>query len=98
MTGRLERKARTWQQCELVLGERERTMCFELDRFSEGLFFTLFDTPDRVSTCCGVFAIVNILASSPTSRPNLPPGSKNIIGAATHCLPEYSTRWTSTPC
>jgi predicted AlkP superfamily phosphohydrolase/phosphomutase len=36
------------QQCELVLGERERTMRFELDRFTEGLFFMLFDTPDRV--------------------------------------------------
>jgi predicted AlkP superfamily phosphohydrolase/phosphomutase len=36
------------QQCELVLEERERTMNFELDRFSEGLFFILFDTPDRV--------------------------------------------------
>ena len=29
-------------------GERERTMRFELDRFSEGFFFMLFDTPDRV--------------------------------------------------
>jgi predicted AlkP superfamily phosphohydrolase/phosphomutase len=36
------------QQCELVLSERERTMRFELDRFNEGLFFMLFDTPDRV--------------------------------------------------
>jgi predicted AlkP superfamily phosphohydrolase/phosphomutase len=36
------------QQCELVLQERERTMNFALDRFSEGLFFILFDTPDRV--------------------------------------------------
>ncbi len=34
--------------CELVLGERERAMLFELGRFSEGLFFMLFDTPDRV--------------------------------------------------
>jgi len=31
-----------------VLGERERTLRFELDRFGEGLFFMLFDTPDRV--------------------------------------------------
>ncbi len=36
------------QQCELVLEERERMMNFELDRFTEGLFFILFDTPDRV--------------------------------------------------
>jgi predicted AlkP superfamily phosphohydrolase/phosphomutase len=36
------------EHCELVLQERERTMNFELDRFREGLFFMLFDTPDRV--------------------------------------------------
>jgi predicted AlkP superfamily phosphohydrolase/phosphomutase len=45
--GRLDEVAYL-QHCELVLGERERTMRFELDRFSEGLFFMLFDTPDRV--------------------------------------------------
>jgi predicted AlkP superfamily phosphohydrolase/phosphomutase len=45
--GRLD-EAAYLQQCELVLGERERTMRFELDRFSEGFFFMLFDTPDRV--------------------------------------------------
>lgn len=45
--GRLD-EAAYLQQCESVLSERERTMRFELDRFSEGLFFMLFDTPDRV--------------------------------------------------
>lgn len=35
-------------QCELVLEERERLMKFELDRFTEGFFFLLYDTPDRV--------------------------------------------------
>ena len=35
-------------QCEDVLRERERMMLFELDRFNEGFFFCLFDTPDRV--------------------------------------------------
>jgi predicted AlkP superfamily phosphohydrolase/phosphomutase len=45
--GRLDESAYL-QHCELVLGERERTMRFELDRFSEGMFFMLFDTPDRV--------------------------------------------------
>ncbi len=45
--GRLD-EAAYLQQCELVLSERERTMRFELDRFSEGFFFMLFDTPDRV--------------------------------------------------
>jgi len=45
--GRLDESAYL-QQCDLVLGERERTLRFELDRFGEGLFFMLFDTPDRV--------------------------------------------------
>ena len=45
--GRLD-EAAYLAQCELVLEERERLMRFELDRFSEGLFFQLFDTPDRV--------------------------------------------------
>ena len=35
-------------QCELVLEERERLMRLELDRFKEGFFFLLYDTPDRV--------------------------------------------------
>ena len=35
-------------QCEQVLAERERMMLYELDRFREGLFFCLHDTPDRV--------------------------------------------------
>jgi predicted AlkP superfamily phosphohydrolase/phosphomutase len=35
-------------QCEVVLAERERMMLYELARFREGLFFCLFDTPDRV--------------------------------------------------
>ena len=35
-------------QCELVLEERERLMNFELDRFREGFFFLLYDTPDRL--------------------------------------------------
>ena len=34
--------------CELVLGERERMTFHELRRFDEGLFFVVFDTPDRV--------------------------------------------------
>lgn len=45
--GRLDEDAYL-QHCELVLSERERLMRFELDRFREGFFFILFDTPDRV--------------------------------------------------
>ena len=35
-------------QCEGALNERERMMVYELDRLDEGLFFCLFDTPDRL--------------------------------------------------
>jgi predicted AlkP superfamily phosphohydrolase/phosphomutase len=35
-------------QCDGVLRERERMVHHELDRFQEGLFFCLFDTPDRI--------------------------------------------------
>ena len=45
--GRLD-EAAYLAQCELVLEERERLMRFELDRLSEGFFFLLYDTPDRV--------------------------------------------------
>lgn len=35
-------------QCDLAWREREAMMLHELNRFDEGLFFCLFDTPDRV--------------------------------------------------
>jgi predicted AlkP superfamily phosphohydrolase/phosphomutase len=35
-------------QCAQVMRERERMMLHELERLREGLFFCLFDTPDRV--------------------------------------------------
>ena len=45
--GRLDETAYL-EQCELVMGEREALMRHELERFTEGLFFLLYDTPDRV--------------------------------------------------
>jgi predicted AlkP superfamily phosphohydrolase/phosphomutase len=36
------------QQCEIALRERERMMHAELEQMEEGLFFCLFDTPDRI--------------------------------------------------
>ena len=45
--GRFDEKAYL-EQCELVIQERERLMRYELSRFSEGFFFLLYDTPDRV--------------------------------------------------
>ena len=35
-------------QCNLAWREREAMMLHELERFDEGLFFCLYDTPDRV--------------------------------------------------
>jgi predicted AlkP superfamily phosphohydrolase/phosphomutase len=35
-------------QCALVKAEREKMTLHELERFDEGLFFVVFDTPDRV--------------------------------------------------
>ncbi|HKW25152.1 MAG TPA: alkaline phosphatase family protein, partial [Terriglobales bacterium] len=45
--GRFDEQAYA-DQCELVFQERERMMAHELERFSEGFFFVLFDTPDRL--------------------------------------------------
>jgi predicted AlkP superfamily phosphohydrolase/phosphomutase len=45
--GRLDERAYL-EQCDLVLRERQSLMKFELSRFAEGMFFMLFDTPDRV--------------------------------------------------
>ena len=45
--GRLD-EAAYLEHCNLVLGERERMARFELDRFNQGFFFMLYDTPDRV--------------------------------------------------
>jgi predicted AlkP superfamily phosphohydrolase/phosphomutase len=36
------------EQCSQVMAERERMMLYELARFREGLFYLLFDTPDRL--------------------------------------------------
>lgn len=36
------------KQCQGVLKERQEMMRYELRRFSEGFFFCLFDTPDRI--------------------------------------------------
>lgn len=45
--GRLS-EAAYLDQCGTALGEREAMMLHELARHDEGLFFCLFDTPDRV--------------------------------------------------
>lgn len=36
-------------QCRLVMRERRKMMAYELNRFTGGYFFCLFDTPDRLA-------------------------------------------------
>jgi len=45
--GRIE-EAAFLAQCQLTWDEREKMLRHELNRFERGLFFLLFDTPDRV--------------------------------------------------
>ncbi len=45
--GRID-EAAFWDQCSLVVRERRKLMLAELNRFKEGFFFCLFDTPDRL--------------------------------------------------
>jgi predicted AlkP superfamily phosphohydrolase/phosphomutase len=68
--GRLDEDAYL-QHCELVLGERERVMRFELDRFNEGFFFILFDTPDRVQHMMWRFRDPNHPGYEPDLAPEL---------------------------
>lgn len=45
--GRID-EAAFFEQCQLVLDERERMLTLEADRTPEGFVFCLFDTPDRL--------------------------------------------------
>ena len=45
--GRFDEQAYV-KNCELVFRERERMLFHELDRFTEGFLFIVFDTPDRL--------------------------------------------------
>jgi predicted AlkP superfamily phosphohydrolase/phosphomutase len=56
-------------QCSLVFEEREKMMEHELQRFSEGFFFVLFDTPDRLQHMLWKFRD----RSHPGFNPDLPP-------------------------
>lgn len=63
------------QQCDQVLIERERMMLHELDRFKEGMFFCLFDTPDRVQHMLWRFGEPD----HPANRHGLDPAMKQVI-------------------
>lgn len=62
-------------QCQDVLRERESMVHYELDRFREGLFFCLFDTPDRIQHMFWRFREPDHPANQGDGRPEL----KNVI-------------------
>ena len=95
--GRLDETAYL-QQCELVLSERERAMRFELDRFTEGFFFMLFDTPDRVQHMLWRFRDREHPGFEPDLSPELASRIEEHYGAATVCLVRCWTRWTRIRC
>ena len=47
INGRFDEEA-FLEQCSLVMRDRRRMMFSELEQFSEGFFFCLYDTPDRL--------------------------------------------------
>jgi predicted AlkP superfamily phosphohydrolase/phosphomutase len=47
INGRID-EAAFLKQCDLVMHERKKMMFDELERFDRGLFFCLYDTPDRL--------------------------------------------------
>lgn len=63
------------EQCEQVLRERERMMLYELERLEEGLFFCLFDTPDRVQHMFWRFGEV----AHPANHGNVMPAMTRVI-------------------
>jgi predicted AlkP superfamily phosphohydrolase/phosphomutase len=63
------------QQCEDVLREREKMMLYELNRFNEGFFFCLFDTPDRLQHMFWRFGE----QEHPANRGNLKSGMERVI-------------------
>ena len=56
-------------QCSLLLDERRRMMRYELERFTEGFFFCLFDTPDRIQHMFWRFGSPNHPAGSEPMKP-----------------------------
>ncbi len=72
--GRFDERAYL-DQCEAVLREREEMMLFELERLSSGLFFCLFDTPDRVQHMFWRFGE----SAHPANRGTVPQDLQHVI-------------------
>jgi predicted AlkP superfamily phosphohydrolase/phosphomutase len=62
-------------QTHLVLEERKKMVFYELNRFSQGLFFTVFDTPDRLAHMFWRFRE----ADHPANRAGIPSGFSQAI-------------------
>ena len=71
-------------QCETAWHEREAMMLHELERFDEGLFYCLFDTPDRVQHLFWRFREPDHPANrGEPARPSSPAWSRTSTAAAT---------------
>ena len=57
-------------QCEEIVREREAMMLYELDRLDQGLFFCLFDTPDRIQHMFWRFREPDHPANAPAENGN----------------------------
>jgi predicted AlkP superfamily phosphohydrolase/phosphomutase len=64
------------EQCEYVLGERAQMMRYELGRFKQGLFFCVFDTPDRLQHMFWRFRE----GGHPANRDDVTPEMQRVIG------------------
>lgn len=62
-------------QCWTVMREREKMMLAELERTTEGFFFCLFDTPDRLQHMMGRFRD----PEHPARPAGIPDGLKNAV-------------------
>jgi predicted AlkP superfamily phosphohydrolase/phosphomutase len=62
-------------QTHLVLEERKKMVYYELNRFQQGFFFTVFDTPDRLAHMFWRFRE----ADHPANRESLPSGFNEAI-------------------
>jgi predicted AlkP superfamily phosphohydrolase/phosphomutase len=62
-------------QIQIVLDERKRMVLYELNRFTQGFFFTVFDTPDRLTHMFWRFREID----HPANKAGLPTGFMDAI-------------------
>jgi predicted AlkP superfamily phosphohydrolase/phosphomutase len=74
INGRFD-EAAFMNQCRTVMREREKMLLYELERTREGLFFCLFDTPDRLQHMLWRFREHD----HPANQDGLPPDMQRAI-------------------